>query len=242
MKLIVTQHVHSITINLRSEQQAGEWGPTSTWVPTPLCHPCHYPGVSLTWCLMSPGRSVLTTTFQNSDKTQLWGEGGGRGVTTIITCHHHWWSPGHWTLLWLVTSLTHWPVIGRDPMWQSHLMLVISSAISRPRSLPHTRSLGTVEKECNLNWIVSQIVLSKNWAEIWTHETISAVIAKQKPITIIIGSGMPLDNSKDILHFTLAINERLFDVRSVLSGNSFKFVDQNRMEVICNKWRSYQLI
>ena len=158
---------------------------------------------------MSPGRSVLTTTFQNSDKTQLWVRcGGGRGVTIIITCHHHWWSPGHctglcsdWshaslTVLWLaVTSCDNLQI--SSPPHAGHLISHLDPDVS------HTRSLGTVEKGCNLNWIVSQIVPNKNWAEIWTHETISAVIAKQKPITIIIGSGMPLDNSVDILHFTL---------------------------------------
>ena len=135
---IRAQHYNPLTIE--------DTGPPSPMSPPPW----HWPGVSpkpvprVAW----PAQfSVFTTTFQNSDKTQMSGE--GRCVH-----HHHlspgpWWSSGHQALLWLVTSLTHWPVIGRncDLMWQS--LSNQPHAVNRTSHLPpgpalsHTSSLGT---------------------------------------------------------------------------------------------------
>ena len=83
---------------------------------------------------------------------------------------------------------------------------------------------------------------AKTEQKIWTHETISGVRDKQEPISILIGSEMPLDNSRNCGQALTTLLIKQKTKQNLLSGYSFKFVDLNRMEVICNKWRSYQLI
>ena len=121
--------------------------------------------------LSSLAHSVFTTTFQNSDKIQLWEVSPSWSPVTsdliiIRILASDWSQPSH-SELWLAEiSRTSDHLLEPFSGWKSLASNKHYILPPKPRFLPTPTPLAwEQEKKFNLNWNVSQIVIGKNRAK-----------------------------------------------------------------------------